>query len=74
MRHQVESLGLLSVWANGARESPAVVCGARELADVLALSWHGELAERLRHAVAVLKATTYRLEVDAGDGGWTDDF
>jgi len=66
--------GLLSVWANGARESPAVVCSARELADVLALSWHGELAERLRHAVAVLKATTYRLEVDADDGGWTDDF
>src|SRR4051812_45971370 len=65
--------GLLSLWANGARESPAVVCSARELANVLALSWHGELAERLRHAVAVLKATTYRLEVEAGDGGgWTD--
>jgi DnaA N-terminal domain len=66
--------GLLSVWANGARETPDAVCSARELASVLGLAWHGELAERLRHAVGVLKATTYRLELERGNGGWTDDF
>lgn len=66
--------GLLSVWANGARETPDAVCSARELASVLGLAWHGELAERLRHAVGVLKATTYRLELEGGNGGWTDDF
>lgn len=50
------------------------MCSAREPAGVLGLSWNGELAERLRQAVALLKATTYRLEVDAGGRGWTDDF
>ncbi len=66
--------GLLSLWANGPRSEPAVATSARQLADLLGLSWYGDLGERLRRAVDLLALTGYRLEASGSAGGWTDAF
>ena len=66
--------GLLSLWANGPRDEPAVATSARQLADLLGLSWYGDLGERLRRAVDLLALTGYRLEASGSAGGWTDAF
>jgi len=66
--------GLLSLWADGPRDEPVVVTSARQLADLLGLSWKGDLGERLRHAVEKLQLTSYRLEASGPSGGWTDAF
>jgi hypothetical protein len=66
--------GLLSLWADGPRDEPAVLTSARQLADLLGLSWYGELGERLRRAVDLLALTGYRLEACDAGAGWTDTF
>jgi hypothetical protein len=65
---------LFSVWANGARQEPIVEVSLRGLAEILNLSWHGELGAKFRHSVDLLKLTGYRFSLSDETGGEDDLF
>ena len=74
MREAIIFTGLLSIWANGPRDSREVRTSAKALADQLRLTWGGRTAEDIRDSVELLKLTSYRVVGEGDGGGWSDIF
>ena len=74
VREAIVFTGLVSLWADGARDSPEIVTSTRALAEQLCMSWGGETGEQIKQAIGLLRRTHYCFQLQDPRAGWDQDF